>query len=153
MSRRLLIVPLLAALLPSLPLHAADELPAAEAVEARRAGFKKMGTAMRFLNDQLKSGAPDLARMSTAAADIAKLAPEVERWFPAGSGPGQGLDTDALDYIWKQRAKFDEIAAQFNGSSRALVEALASGDLANVHAQVRAVGESCGACHKSFRAD
>jgi cytochrome c556 len=153
MSRRLWIAPLLAALLPVLPATAADELPAAEAVQARRAGFKKMGGAMRFINDQLKGESPDLARMSAAAADLVRLSPEVARWFPAGSGADEGFDTDALDYVWKQRAKFDELTARLVTGSKALADALAGGDMTSVRTQVRTVGENCGACHKSFRAD
>lgn len=131
---------------------AAAESPA-QVVEARRAGFKKMGSAMRFINDQLKTPEPDLARMGNAAADLVGLSAKVVHWFPAGTGAANGFDTDALDYIWKQREKFDELAARFGKEAAVLAASLSGGDVAAVRTQARGVGAVCSDCHRSFRAD
>lgn len=135
------------------PAVAADALAPQAAVETRRAGFKKMGAAMRIINDQFKAATPEAARLAASAQDIAALAPQVAGWFPAGSDAASGFETDALDYIWKERAKFDQLAGQLAKDSQALAAAAAAGDLAVLRAQVRTVGAVCGTCHRSFRAD
>ena len=65
-------------------------------IEARQQGFKKMGAAMKALTGQLKSDAPDHAQMAAAVQTLSAGADAQLHWFPAGSGPESGLDTDAL---------------------------------------------------------
>ena len=83
----LIILPMLAQPLTAAPTSA----PAPKAaIAARQAGYKKMGAAMKALNDQLKSGAPVKATMVAAAQTIAATAREQSRLFPAGSGADGG---------------------------------------------------------------
>jgi cytochrome c556 len=122
-------------------------------VETRQAGFKKMGAAMKVIVEQLKSEAPDLARIATAAQVISSGAEAQLRWFPDGSGAEAGVETDALPHIWKDRAKFDSIAGQLLPASKNLAATLPGGDLAAIRTQVKVVADVCSACHRSFRAD
>jgi cytochrome c556 len=122
-------------------------------VEARQAALKKMGAAMKVIVDQLKSAAPDTARMLEAAQLLAARAEELPRWFPAGSGSDSGIETDALPYIWQNRAKFDALASELTPASKALTSALQRNDLPAVRSQAKAVSDTCAACHRSFRAD
>lgn len=132
-------------------LAAADSAQAT--VEMRRAEFKKMGTAMKTLIDQSKTDSPDIAKMQAAALAIDAYTGKISGWFPAGSGPESGVDTDALPYIWQARAKFDGIADELGPEAKNLAAALQTGELAGVRAQVKKLGGVCASCHRSFRAD
>jgi cytochrome c556 len=122
-------------------------------IEMRQQGFKKMGAAMKAIIDQLKSAAPDNARMTAAAQAISSGAGEQFSWFPAGSGADDGMETDALPHIWEDRAKFDSIANQLISESKKLVVAMSGTDPAAARAQAKVVGDVCATCHRSFRAD
>jgi cytochrome c556 len=122
-------------------------------IETRQAGFKKMGAALKAMVEQLKSDAPDMAKIATASQVIGAGAEAQLRWFPAGSGTEAGVETDALPHIWKDRAKFDSLANQLIPASKSLTAALAGNDLAAIRAQVKAVADTCATCHRSFRAD
>ena len=126
---------------------------AAAVIETRQAGFKKMGAALKALGDQVKLATPDTAVLARAAAAIAAGAEAQRDWFPAGSGPGSGSETDALPGIWTDRARFDDLALKLAAESKSLVERVGSSDAAAIAAQVKTVGAACSACHKSFRAD
>jgi cytochrome c556 len=73
--------------------------------------------------------------------------------FPGGTGPASGLKTDALPAIWAQRTTFDGHAKKLIAEADKLVAVAGSGNAAAVGAQFKAVGGTCGGCHKQFRAD
>ncbi|SDA21174.1 cytochrome c [Sphingomonas sp. NFR15] len=141
----------LAAIL-SAPVMAAAPAPQ-DVVNARVAGFKKMGGAMKAIGDQVKSGTPDKAATLAAAQTLATTAKGQGKLFPAGTGPAAGVKTDALPAIWTNRATFDAAMAKLVGESNKLVAVAGSGDAAAIGAQMKAVGAACGACHRQFRSD
>ena len=141
-----------ATLAASATLAAAGPTPAA-AVAARQAGFKKMGGAMKALNDQLKSDAPAKDAMTAAARVLAATAREQPALFPAGSGASAGVANDALTTIWSDRATFDAQMAKLIAESGKLVAVTNGGDVAAIRAQAKATGATCAACHRQFRAD
>ncbi|MEG8220925.1 cytochrome c [Sphingomonas sp. HH69] len=155
--------PLLALL--GLPLAAIPMIPASlnaasaaapapkAAIAARQAGYKKMGAAMKALNDQLKTGAPVKAKMVGAAQALAAAAREQPRLFPAGSGPTAGVPTDALPNIWTDRATFDGQMARLIAESGKLIAVVNGGNADAIRAQAKATGATCAACHRQFRAD
>ena len=132
---------------------AAEVSSAADVIDTRQHGFKKMGGAMKVFRTQLREDTPDANAMSAAADTIALYAKDVSTWFPEGSGADSGLDTDALDYIWKNPTKFDGYSQALVRTSQQLVEAVASNDKGSIKAAVVAVKDSCSDCHSSFRAD
>lgn len=135
-------------------LTAAPARPSAQAViAARQAGFKKMGAAMKALNDQLKSDAPEKATMVGAAQTILAVAHEQGTLFPAGSDIAAGVKTDALPSIWSDRGTFDEQMSKLVGEADKLVAATSGGDITAIRAQARATGAVCGGCHRQFRSD
>lgn len=127
--------------------------PQQTAIAARQAGYKKMGAAMKLLNDQLKTSAPSKDIMSGAARTIAMTAREQPKLFPAGSGPTAGVRTDALPDIWTDRATFDGQMNRLLAESGKLVAVVNSGNVDTIRAQVKATGGTCSACHRQFRAD
>jgi cytochrome c556 len=112
-----------------------------------------MGAAMKALTLQLKSATPDNAEMTKAANTIAGGAQSALQWFPAGTGPEAGIETDALPHIWEDRAKFDSLANKLVPETKTLVTTVAGKDVAAIRTQVKAVADVCSSCHKSFRAD
>jgi cytochrome c556 len=123
------------------------------AIVARQAGYKKMGTAMKALNDQLKSDAPVKSIMAGAAQTLATTAREQPRLFPAGSGPTAGIATDALPNIWTERATFDAQMAKLITESGKLIAIVNQGNPDAIRVQAKATGATCAACHRQFRAD
>jgi cytochrome c556 len=151
----LLVLPLVALPMLAGPLTAAPApSPTAKAaIAARQAGYKKMGAAMKALNDQLKSSAPVKATLVAAAQTLATTAREQPRLFPAGSGPTAGVPTDALPNIWTDRATFDGQMAKLIAESGKLVSIVNGGNADAIRAQAKATGATCAACHRQFRAD
>jgi cytochrome c556 len=128
--------------------------PSAQAaIAARHAGFKKMGGAMKAINDQLKTDAPAKDVLIASAKVIAATARAQPKLFPAGSGPAAGVDTDALANIWTDRKTFDGLMVKMIAESDKLVTATAGGNIEAIRAQAKASGGSCAACHRQFRAD
>lgn len=121
-------------------------------VATRQDGFEALGAAFKTINDQLKSASPDMAAIGDAAERMEAIAQEVPEWFPAGSGQGEGFDTDALAAIWEQPERFAAASDQLKAATAALRQAAATGDAAAVQAQVPQVGAACKNCHETFRA-
>lgn len=141
-----------------LPVLAVASVPAAgpsadSVVAARKAGFKKIGGAMKALGDQLKSDTPARPAMVAAAQTIATTARQQAALFPAGTGPDAGIKTDALPAIWSNRAAFDAQMRQFIAESGKLAVVAGNGDVAAIRAQMKATGATCAACHRQFRAE
>lgn len=126
---------------------------AQDVIDARRSGFKKMGAAMKSIAEQLKTATPDLAKMTAAAQAIDAGARNQPSWFPAGSGPESGLETDALPHIWQDTSKFAALSSQLGAESGKFTTAITSKDIAIIRTQFKALSEVCSTCHKSFRAD
>jgi len=61
------------------------------------------------------------------------------------------VKTDAKQNIWQEMAKFEEKAKDFERETAKLAEIAGSSDMSGVPAQMKKVGEACGACHKEFR--
>ncbi|WP_188062792.1 c-type cytochrome [Sphingobium sp. KCTC 72723] len=123
------------------------------AIVARQIGYKKMGAAMKALNDQLKTDAPAKSIMAGAAQTLATTAREQPRLFPAGSGPTAGIATDALPNIWTERATFDAQMAKLITESGKLIAIVNQGNPDAIRVQAKATGATCAACHRQFRAD
>lgn len=124
-----------------------------DVIDARQSGFKKMGAAMKAISEQLKTDAPDLTKLTAAAQAIDVGTKAQPAWFPAGSGPESGVETDALPHIWKDTQKFTALSGQLATESGHLTAAIATKDLAAIRTQFKALSEVCSTCHKSFRAD
>ena len=112
-----------------------------------------MGAAMKTINDQLKSDTPDRVKIGAAADAISAGAPLVAGWFPMGSDAASGVETDALDHVWKDQAKFKALSERLIAESKNLLAAVSTSEPASLKPQVKAVGEVCSTCHRSFRAE
>ena len=126
-------------------------LTGAEAVAQRKANFKEIGGAFKTINDELKTGAPDLSTVRSSARDLARRAAVVKTHFPAGSGPETGLKTKAKANIWSNPVEFKKYLDAMGIAATALDTSARSGDLAAMTKSRDALGKTCQGCHNQFR--
>jgi cytochrome c556 len=126
---------------------------AAESIRTRQTHYKNIGKAMKGISDELKKDAPAVATIQTHAATINGLAPQVQGWFPDGSGSEAGLKTEAKAEIWAKPEEFKASAAKFVTAAAAFHQTAQAGDLAAIRTGVKNLGGSCKGCHDQFRVD
>lgn len=147
--RKFLLISGAAALLGTAALAAPLTKGAALAVQKQRhAGYEKLGKAMRAAKQASDQG--NLPAVRGAANQIAALSAQAPRWFPAGSGPEAGK-THAKAEIWQNRVDFDGKMRNFGLAAKAFQAAAAGGDLAAIKEAHGKLGQTCGACHQSYR--
>ena len=127
------------------------DTPGGRAADARHDSFEQIGDAMKSIGDELKGGTPDVAKIQTAALTINGMAPKVETWFPAGSGPADGVKTDAKQDIWTKPEEFKAAAAAFVAEAAKFNTTAQAGDLAAIGAGMQALGGTCKGCHDKFK--
>jgi cytochrome c556 len=127
------------------------DTPAGRAADQRHEDFEAIGEAMKTAGDELKAAAPDMVKITAAAATINGFAPKIPSWFPAGSGPQDGIKTDALAAVWTDAAGFAAAADKFKGAALAFDVAAQTGNKAAIGAAMQALGGACKGCHDKFR--
>ena len=132
----------------------ATMVKAADPISERRELMKANGTAMKAINEALKSGGsaadlvPHAAKLHDDAMALAPL-------FPAGTDQPQGKDpgqTMAKTEIWQKPDEFAAALKKFQDESAMLQTAVAGGDMGVISAEFEKLGGVCGDCHKQFRA-
>ena len=123
------------------------------AIKARQASYKEIGGAFKSINDELKSGSPDMNSVRPLARDIATRAALLPKYFPKGSGPESGIKTRAKTEIWKDNAAFVKLQGDMITAAKALDAAAASGNVAGLGAARTSLGGTCKSCHDRFRAE
>lgn len=123
-------------------------------IDARQQGFKTLGGSFKTIRDNLQAGdSADVDAVKMAAAKMDELANDIATWFPAGSGPESGEETEALPAIWENPTQFTAAIALLKTATTAMDAAAQSGDMAAVGAAVRGMGGACKNCHDNFRLD
>lgn len=120
-------------------------------IKARQANFKEIGGDFKSVNDEIKSGSPNLGSVRSAARDLATRAAGQGKYFGKGSGPESGEKTRALPAIWTDAAGFAQVNANFVKAASALNAAAQAGDVAQLTAARNALGGTCKSCHEKFR--
>jgi cytochrome c556 len=119
-------------------------------MKQRHEDYEKIGDAMKVISRQLKGDSPDLAQVRQNAGVIAQLAPQVQNWFPAGTGPDVGK-TEAKAEIWQKPEDFAAKSRHFTRAAQAFQAAANGNDLAAIRAAHGNLGKSCKACHDLYR--
>ena len=70
--------------------------------------------------------------------------------FPVGTESGH--NTKAKPEVWSDRAGFEKAATDFHAAAVKLVALAEADDKAGFADQFKAVGATCGGCHRQFRA-
>ncbi|MGB5485554.1 c-type cytochrome [Parasphingorhabdus sp.] len=124
-----------------------------EQIEARQGQLKKIGKAFKAISDQLKASSPDLALIQSAAAIVPKEAAGMADWFPEGTGPEAGIETDALPIIWDNKTDFNDKVTAMQDAAAKLDTIAQGGDVAAIGAAFKTTGGACKACHDKYRLD
>jgi cytochrome c556 len=92
----------------------------------------------------------DVKTLENPAKYMARWIRQFPAQFPKGSD--QGNNTKALPAVWTDMAGFRKAANDMADASDKLAELAKAGDAAAVADQVKVVGDTCAACHRTFRA-
>jgi cytochrome c556 len=112
-----------------------------------------LGAAMKTIEDESKSRSPDFKKIGDSANTILTVGKDILQWFPAGTGPESGFETNARPQIWSDPARFKALHAEFMAEAKRLTDAAASGDGDSITGQYYTTGVACANCHKPFRVD
>lgn len=149
--RRLLLLGVAATGLVGVALAQTPARTPAQLVQNRQAGYKQIGAAFRGIQEQVRASEPYLPTLRQHTAALARLAPQVSGWFPAGTGPEAGVRTRALPAIWTNGQDFRTASVNLVVAARQLDAAAQGTDLAAIRAAAQALGRTCGGCHDQFR--
>lgn len=127
------------------------DTPAGRAADARHKNFEGIGKSFKTISDQLKAPTPDAEKIKAAAAAINDAAPKVSGWFPAGSGPNDGIKTDALQTVWTKPDQFKAAAQKLVDESAKFNTLAQTGNVASLGEGMKALGGACKNCHDTFR--
>lgn len=117
-------------------------------MKARHENYEMLGANMKVLQDNFRSETPDMTAANAAAVNVKAFADAMGDWFPAGTGPDSGIESEAKANIWTDRATFDAAHAKLKDEAAKLAAAT---DAAAFKAQFPATGGSCKNCHDTFR--
>ncbi|GAB1265004.1 hypothetical protein NBRC116493_20950 [Aurantivibrio infirmus] len=132
-------------------LVAADAQEIKAAMEKRHENFEMIGESFKTIRDQARSGNADVAKVTEAATTINTLAKQIDTWFPAGSGPESGNETEAKAEIWQKPEEFSKAAQRLVDESAKYIASLNSEGASAVPGGIRTLGGSCKNCHDAFR--
>jgi cytochrome c556 len=133
-------------------LAAAQGASAAEVINIRQQGFKRLGDSFKLIYKELQGSSPDAAKIAAAAADIKASADVIATWFPAGSGPQSGLKTHAKAEIWSDASGFAATRAAYLRQAEKSVRQLTDPTQRAVWKDTSAaLGQACKDCHDSYR--
>lgn len=129
--------------------------PAERAHEAREAQMHLQALNMGQIGPMAQGEAEYDAVVAQAAADnlhhLAQMMDAPFYWTP-GSAQGEVEDSRALPAIWENMDDLNAKIAAFQEAA-AQLQSVAGTDLASLQGAIGGVGEACGACHDSYRAD
>ncbi len=117
-------------------------------MKARHENYEMLGANMKVLQDNFRSDTPDMTAANAAAVNVKAFADAMGNWFPAGTGPDSGIESEAKANIWTDRATFDAAHSRLMEEAGKLAAAT---DAAAFKAQFPATGGSCKNCHDTFR--
>jgi cytochrome c556 len=129
----------------------AQEMKPDRAIKYRQGIFYAMGWNLyAVLGPMVKGEIPyNKDQAVRAATFLHELSSMPYDGFVAGSD--QGAPTKAKPDIWKDRARFDQLAQAMQAETTRLVAAAQTGDPAQLRTAVSATGKACSNCHDDFR--
>lgn len=124
-----------------------------EVIKQRQQNFEQIGGAFKTIRDEVRVRNPNMETITESANIINALAKELPTWFPAGSGPEAGVETEALPVIWTDQAGFAAAAQRLLEASTTFRSLAESGDASKVASGIPTLGGSCKNCHDNYRQD
>jgi cytochrome c556 len=118
------------------------------AIKYRKGVFTAMNWQMRVMGTMIKTGKIDKAAFAQRAQSLEALVNLPYEAFTPGTEKG---DTRALEGVFTDRARFDELARRMQGEVTRLAQVARGGDEAAIRTQFGAVDKACEACHDDYR--
>ena len=147
-SNRLVVVSAVLAAFVLLPLSSALAQDNEAFIKYRQKVMGSIGANMGGIGDILKEGLPYGDHIAGHAANINASAKQIVAAFKKELSAGP---TDAKAKIWTEFDKFSALVDDLQAESAKLMKVAAGGDKAAIGEQVKALGKTCGACHKPYR--
>jgi cytochrome c556 len=119
----------------------------ADVIEQRQKLMKSNSADAKAIKAAVES--KDYATIETKAREIAGNADKIVGLFPKGSDKGK---TKATAAIWEKSDEFAKDAKSLGKAASELAAAAKAKDDAAIAVKVKALSETCGSCHKPFRA-
>lgn len=133
-----------------LPAQAQDAGKPKDLVEYRQAVMSSLGghagAAARIVKGQV-----DVDHLMHHAKAIAATAPAVDGIWWDNSGYDDYEKTDALPKIWEQQDDFEKKVDAFQSAAEDFVAAVETGERGEIIKGFKALGNSCGNCHDTYR--
>ena len=130
------------------PVHAQFSKPE-RAVEYRQAAFTLMNNHMGRISLAVQGKIPFDKDAVLRSAEIIEF---VGKLPYEAFAPGTDLmESKAKPAIWKEEAKFRQLATDMQAETVKLTAAAKTGNLDTVRTQFRATAKSCDACHDAYR--
>jgi cytochrome c556 len=120
----------------------------ADVIEKRQNAMKANSADAKAIKAAIES--KDYATIETKAKDIMGTAEKIPSLFPKGSTTGK---TKATAEIWEKPDDFAKAAKNLGKAAGELAAAAKAKDDAEIGVKVKALGDACGSCHKTFRAE
>jgi cytochrome c556 len=120
-------------------------------IKARIDAYRELGAAFKGVNDGLRGNEVQTVLVVQSARQIRNAARSQYQFFPAGSGPRQGVKTNAKSEIWAKPTQFRAAQDNFAKAANAFEIVAKSGNAAAMRAEARKLGATCKACHDQFR--
>lgn len=114
----------------------------------RQKVMKSIGANMGAIGDILKNGLPHQKNIAAHGRALQEASILIESAFKKEIAEGV---TDSKPEIWQEWEKYVAAAKKMTDASGALVKAAEGGDAAAIGVAMKAVGGSCGGCHKPYR--
>ena len=128
-----------------------EESPEYRAYDFRHGLMTVIGNRAGILRGMTTGDVPvDNDRFVKAATDMATLSTMVAEAFPAGSDVA---GSRALPDVWTNAADFDAKVQDFQAAAMALADTAEAGGFAAAQGSVDALAQTCGACHRPYRAE
>jgi cytochrome c556 len=120
-----------------------------QAVKYRQGAFAVMGEHMGRIYQVVRGRVPYDKDAVVRSAEIVEFMSKLPyEAFPPGSDI---LESKAKPSIWKEEAKFRQLAKEMQGEAVKLTAAAKSGSLDGIRSQFRATAKACDDCHDAYR--
>ncbi len=117
-------------------------------IDYRQKLMSSIGSEMGAIGDILKNGLPLIPNIENHASAIAQSSRLIASAFEQKVVAGP---TDARPEIWSDTEKFKQAIQKMQSEAELLAAAVGEGNTDQIPARVKALGQSCGGCHESFR--
>ena len=150
MKKALSIALAAAAIVSAAPAMAQFQKPE-DAIKYRKAAFTVTAAHFSRIGAMANGRVPFDAKVAAENAALVETMSKLP-WHAFGPGTDKG-DTRALPAIWTEQAQFKAGADKFQAEAAKLNAAAKTGNLDAIKTAFGAVGQTCKACHDSYRKD